>query len=216
VVPRMTNNSLETDERAEPRKKGGRGGITVRRFLARGGCILGLLDVRATASRDRKLILCSRSPAGPSERWLYVLISPECDERPHVEPPPAGVLIRGTPLKARIFTTTMIPPHTKAVIMSATHSQSILIMTPMNGGGLMVPFYAAPPAPLPHRSTQSLRKPNALKCTLAAFLVSHGSLAVINVAVVLTLAGQWVSCALAVSDCLQYETRLRLGLAYQC
>jgi hypothetical protein len=36
----MTNNSLETDERAEPRKKGGRSGITVRRFLASGGCIL--------------------------------------------------------------------------------------------------------------------------------------------------------------------------------
>ena len=41
-------------------------------------------------------------------------------------------------------------------------------------------------------SDELLRKPDALKCTLAAFLVGHGSLAVINVAVVLTLAG-WVS-----------------------
>ena len=36
---------------------------------------------------------------------------------------------------------------------------------------------------------RALRKPNALKCTLAAFLVSHGSLTVINVTVVLTPLG---------------------------
>ena len=50
VVPRMTNNSLGTHERAEPRKKGGRSGITVRRFLGAEGGILGLLDDRATAT----------------------------------------------------------------------------------------------------------------------------------------------------------------------
>ena len=41
-------------------------------------------------------------------------------------------------------------------------------------------------------SDELCEKPDALKCTLAAFLVGHGSLTVIKFTVVLTFPG-WVS-----------------------
>jgi hypothetical protein len=56
----------------------------------------------------------------------------------------------------------------------------------------MVPFYGVPAGTATPPFNSIVAKAERTQVTLAAFLVGHGFLAVINVAVVLTLAGQWV------------------------